>query len=146
MPFKQINVRGDQRGDPVRVPPLAATPPLPPCVAAAAGCDRGRPVHADLLRPLVDALTMGASDAAGAACRVRCLGGIVALAAVDGPALTGLQAIVPFTLKTMSDVSRDAFAACSASLTDWHATAFAGSTVRKITRACGRSTCSTTRS
>src|SRR5687768_11857043 len=48
--------------------------------------------------------------------------------------LTGLQAIVPFTLKTMSDVSRDAFARVQRFSTDWHANNFAGSTVRKVTR------------
>ena len=48
--------------------------------------------------------------------------------------LTGLQAIVPFTLKTMSDVSRDAFARVQRFSTDWHANSFAGSTVRKVTR------------
>jgi ATP-binding cassette subfamily B protein len=48
--------------------------------------------------------------------------------------LTGLQAIVPFTLKLMSDVSRDAFVRVQRFSTDWHANSFAGSTVRKITR------------
>ena len=48
--------------------------------------------------------------------------------------LTGLQAIVPFTLKIMSDVSRDAFMRVQRFSTDWHANSFAGSTVRKVTR------------
>ena len=48
--------------------------------------------------------------------------------------LIGLQAIVPFTLRIMSDVSRDAFMRVQRFSTDWHANSFAGSTVRKITR------------
>src|ERR1700693_3232062 len=47
----------------------------------------------------------------------------------------GLQAIVPFTLRIMSDVARDAFMRVQRFSTDWHANSFAGSTVRKITRA-----------
>ncbi len=66
---------------------------------------------ADLFMPLfsghlVDAVTLGAS----------------------------VQAIVPFTLRIMSDVSRDAFMRVQRFSTDWHANSFAGSTVRKITR------------
>ena len=48
--------------------------------------------------------------------------------------LIGLQAIVPFTLRIMSDVARDAFMRLQRFSTDWHANSFAGSTVRKITR------------
>ena len=48
--------------------------------------------------------------------------------------LVGLQAIVPFTLRIMSDVARDAFMRVQRFSTDWHANSFAGSTVRKITR------------
>jgi len=46
----------------------------------------------------------------------------------------GLRAIVPFTLRIMSDVARDAFMRVQRFSTDWHANSFAGSTVRKITR------------
>src|SRR6202041_1042105 len=46
----------------------------------------------------------------------------------------GLRAIVPFTLRIMSDVARDAFIRVQRFSTDWHANSFAGSTVRKITR------------
>src|SRR5581483_6175920 len=46
----------------------------------------------------------------------------------------GLQAIVPFTLQLMSQIARNAFARVQRFSTDWHANAFAGSTVRKITR------------
>ena len=95
---------------------------------------------ADLFMPifsgrLVDALTLGTSDPAGRHAAFAAFGGIVALGLVSMILrLTGLQAIVPFTLKTMSDVSRDAFARVQRFSTDWHANSFAGSTVRKITR------------
>src|SRR6185437_13816346 len=48
--------------------------------------------------------------------------------------LIGLQAIVPFTLRIMSDVAQDAFVRVQRFSTDWHANSFAGSTVRKVTR------------
>src|SRR5258707_4047477 len=48
--------------------------------------------------------------------------------------LVGLHAIVPFSLRIMSDVSQDAFMRVQRFSTDWHANSFAGSTVRKITR------------
>src|SRR5436305_12324964 len=95
---------------------------------------------ADLFMPifsgrLVDALTLGASDAAARQAAFAAFGGIVALGLMAMILrLTGLQAIVPFTLKTMSDVSRDAFARVQRFSTDWHANSFAGSTVRKVTR------------
>jgi len=82
---------------------------------------------ADLFMPvfsgkLVDALTLGASDPAARQAAFMIL------------RLTGLQAIVPFTLKLMSDIARDAFVRVQRFSTDWHANSFAGSTVRKITR------------
>ncbi len=95
---------------------------------------------ADLFMPifsgrLVDALTLGTSDAAARQAAFVAFGGIVALGLMSMILrLTGLQAIVPFTLKTMSDVSRDAFARVQRFSTDWHANSFAGSTVRKVTR------------
>jgi len=95
---------------------------------------------ADLFMPifsgrLVDALTLGASDMTARHAAFTAFGGIVALGLVSMILrLTGLQAIVPFTLKTMSDVSRDAFARVQRFSTDWHANSFAGSTVRKVTR------------
>jgi len=62
-------------------------------------------------------------------------GAIVALGAlVMMLRFVGLQAIVPFTLKTMSDVAREAFARVQRFSTDWHANSFTGSTVRKVTR------------
>src|SRR4051795_6390045 len=92
---------------------------------------------ADLLMPLfsgrlVDALTQGASDPAARRAALFAFGGIVALGAVSMVLrLIGLQAIVPFTLKIMSDVARDAFMRVQRFSTDWHANSFAGSTVRK---------------
>jgi ATP-binding cassette, subfamily B, bacterial len=95
---------------------------------------------ADLFMPvfsghLVDALTQGASDPAARRAAWTAFGAIVALGALSMILrLAGLQAIVPFTLRIMSDVSRDAFMRVQRFSTDWHANSFAGSTVRKITR------------
>src|ERR1700681_4142635 len=95
---------------------------------------------ADLFMPLfsghlVDAVTLGASDPAARRAAFTAFGGIVALGLMSMILrLVGLQAIVPFTLRIMSDVSRDAFMRVQRFSTDWHANSFAGSTVRKITR------------
>lgn len=95
---------------------------------------------ADLFMPvfsghLVDALTSGASDPAARHAALMAFGGIVALGGLSMILrLVGLQAIVPFTLKLMSDVARDAFMRVQRFSTDWHANSFAGSTVRKVTR------------
>ncbi len=84
---------------------------------------------------LVDAMTTGASDAAARRAAFIAFAGIVALGLISVILrLIGLKAIVPFTLRTMSDVSRDAFMRVQRFSTDWHANSFAGSTVRKITR------------
>ena len=70
---------------------------------------------ADLFMPvfsghLVDAMTTGASDPAARRAAFIAFGGIVALGLMSVILrLIGLRAIVPFTLRTMSDVSRDAF-------------------------------------
>jgi ATP-binding cassette, subfamily B, bacterial len=95
---------------------------------------------ADLFMPvfsghLVDAMTSGASDPAARRAALMAFGAIVALGLLSMILrLIGLQAIVPFTLRIMSDVSRDAFMRVQRFSTDWHANSFAGSTVRKITR------------
>src|ERR1700675_4363109 len=95
---------------------------------------------ADLFMPLfsgrlIDALTSGASDPAARRAALAAFGGIVALGLLSMILrLTGLQAIVPFTLRIMSEVARDAFMRVQRFSTDWHANSFAGSTVRKITR------------
>jgi ATP-binding cassette subfamily B protein len=95
---------------------------------------------ADLFMPLfsghlVDAMTSGASDPAARSAAFTAFAAIVALGLVSMTLrLIGLHAIVPFTLRIMSDVSRDAFMRVQRFSTDWHANSFAGSTVRKITR------------
>jgi ATP-binding cassette, subfamily B, bacterial len=95
---------------------------------------------ADLFMPLfsghlVDAMTSGASNPAARRAAMTAFAAIVTLGLVSMILrLVGLQAIVPFTLRIMSDVSRDAFMRVQRFATDWHANSFAGSTVRKITR------------
>ncbi len=95
---------------------------------------------ADLFMPLfsghlVDALTKGAADPAAQRAAWTAFGAIVALGLISMTLrLIGLHAIVPFTLRIMSDVSRDAFMRVQRFSTDWHANSFAGSTVRKVTR------------
>ncbi len=95
---------------------------------------------ADLFMPvfsghLVDALTRGPSDPDARHAALVAFGAIVALGAASVVLrLIGLQAIVPFTLKIMSDVAQGAFTRVQRFSTDWHANSFAGSTVRKITR------------
>jgi ATP-binding cassette subfamily B protein len=95
---------------------------------------------ADLFMPLfsghlVDALTQGAADPVTRRAALIAFGAIVALGGLSMLLrFVGLQAIVPFTLKTMSDVARDAFMRVQRFSTDWHANSFAGSTVRKVTR------------
>ena len=84
---------------------------------------------------LVDAMTSGASDPAARQAALTAFIAIVSLGLVSMILrLAGLQAIVPFTLRIMSDVSREAFMRVQRFSTDWHANSFAGSTVRKITR------------
>ncbi len=95
---------------------------------------------ADLFMPvfsghLVDALTRGADDPDARRAAVLAFAGIVTLGfASIVLRMIGLQAIVPFTLRIMSDVARDAFMRVQRFSTDWHANSFAGSTVRKVTR------------
>src|SRR5882757_3826599 len=95
---------------------------------------------ADLFMPLfsghlVDAVTSGAADPDARRAAFTAFGAIVALGLGSMILrLIGLQAIVPFTLQLMSEISRNAFARVQRFSTDWHANSFAGSTVRKITR------------
>jgi ATP-binding cassette, subfamily B, bacterial len=111
----------------------------PARAAAVAGGLLGATV-ADLFMPLfsghlVDAMTSAASDPAARRAAFTAFGAIVALGLCSVVLrLIGLHAIVPFTLRIMSDVSRDAFMRVQRFSTDWHANSFAGSTVRKITR------------
>jgi ATP-binding cassette subfamily B protein len=95
---------------------------------------------ADLFMPvysghLVDALTRGAADTSARHDAVLAFVAIVALGFTSIVLrMIGLQAIVPFTLRIMSDVARDTFTRVQRFSTDWHANSFAGSTVRKVTR------------
>jgi ATP-binding cassette, subfamily B, bacterial len=95
---------------------------------------------ADLFMPvfsgrLVDALTRGPVEAEARIAALQAFGAIVALGFMSIVLrLAGLQVIVPFTLRIMSDVAREAFARVQRFSTDWHANSFAGSTVRKVTR------------
>jgi ATP-binding cassette subfamily B protein len=95
---------------------------------------------ADLFMPLfsgrlVDAVTAGASDLAARQAAFVAFAVIVALGVGSMlMRLFGLNAIVPFTLRIMSDIARDSFVRVQRLSTDWHANSFAGSTVRKITR------------
>ena len=95
---------------------------------------------ADLFMPvfsghLVDALTRGAAEPAARYAALSAFGAIVALGMLSMILrFVGLQAIVPFTLRIMSDVAQDAFMRLQRFSTDWHANSFAGSTVRKVTR------------
>jgi ATP-binding cassette, subfamily B, bacterial len=95
---------------------------------------------ADLFMPifsgrLVDAMTSGPADPAARHAAMVAFGSIVLLGLLSMILrMVGLQTIVPFTLRIMSDVSRDAFMRVQRFSTDWHANSFAGSTVRKITR------------
>jgi ATP-binding cassette subfamily B protein len=95
---------------------------------------------ADLFMPvfsghLVDAMTSRVADPAARHAAFSAFAAIVALGFASATLrVIGLHAIVPFTLKIMSDVARDAFVRVQRFSTDWHANSFAGSTVRKITR------------
>lgn len=97
---------------------------------------------ADVLTPLysgklVDALAndvLTQNDAWSAA-----ISALVILLALGGLALIMRQltfyVITDFTLKIMSDMAQSAFYRLQRFSTDWHANSFAGSTVRKVTRA-----------
>src|ERR1700743_1258719 len=93
---------------------------------------------ADLFMPvfsgrLVDAMTLGADDPAARSAARLGVGAIVALGLASMVVrLLGFRAIVPFTLRMMSDVARDAFMRVQRFSTDWHGNRFAGSTVRKL--------------
>jgi ATP-binding cassette subfamily B protein len=81
---------------------------------------------------LVDALGHGG---AGRGDAIAAFGAMVAL----GAAMVVLRhlawwAIVPLTLRIMRDIANEAFQRIQRFSTDWHANAFSGSTVRKVTR------------
>lgn len=85
---------------------------------------------------LVDAMTLGVTDRiAGRDAALWAFGVIVALGFVMLTMRHCLfLAVTRFTLRTMSDLTAEAFQRVQRFSTDWHANAFAGSTVRKITR------------
>lgn len=94
---------------------------------------------ADVLTPLysghlVDALALGSDSALSAAIEA-----LVVLLVLGAVALITRQLtfymMTDFTLKIMSDMAASAFARLQRFSTDWHANAFAGSTVRKVSRA-----------
>jgi len=96
---------------------------------------------ADVLTPLfagqlVDAVTQGAaSDVVAWNAALTAFGLLMALG--FGAALlrhTAFMQIIPMTLNMMQAIVDDAFRRVQRFSTDWHANAFAGSTVRKITR------------
>ncbi|MET4349980.1 ABC transporter ATP-binding protein [Bradyrhizobium sp. RT9a] len=95
---------------------------------------------ADLFMPvfsghLIDGLTRGPSDREARYAVLVALGAIVALGAASTVLrVTVLQAIVPFTLRIMSDVAQETFMRVQRFSTDWQGGSFVGSTVRKITR------------
>ncbi|MGO4836488.1 ABC transporter transmembrane domain-containing protein, partial [Rhizobiaceae sp. 2RAB30] len=96
---------------------------------------------ADVLTPLysgrlVDAVASGAAtDVIAWNAAVAAFSMLVALAlgAIVMRHIT-FQLVVELTLKMMSDIAADAFHKVQRFSTDWHANAFAGSTVRKVTR------------
>lgn len=111
----------------------------PSLAAATAGGFIGATI-ADLFMPvfsgrLVDAMTLGAADPAARHAALMAFAAIVLLGLVSMIVrLLGFRTIVPFTLRMMSDVAREAFVRVQRFSTDWHGNSFAGSTVRKITR------------
>jgi ATP-binding cassette subfamily B protein len=111
----------------------------PLLAAATAGGFVGATI-ADLLMPvfsgrLVDAMILGAADPAARHAAWLAFAAIVSLGLASMIVrLLGFRAIVPFTLRMMSDVARDAFLRVQRFSTDWHGNSFAGSTVRKVTR------------
>ncbi|PRA57561.1 ABC transporter ATP-binding protein [Brucella pituitosa] len=93
---------------------------------------------ADVLTPLysgrlVDALSLGKDSAWNGAVHA-----LIILLALGALALITRQltfyVITDFTLKIMSDMAASSFRKLQRFSTDWHANAFAGSTVRKVSR------------
>jgi len=111
----------------------------PALAAATAGGFIGATI-ADLFMPvfsgrLVDAMTLGAADPAARHAAVVAFAAIVLLGLASMIVrMLGFRTIVPFTLRMMSDVAREAFVRVQRFSTDWHGNSFAGSTVRRITR------------
>ena len=82
---------------------------------------------------IVDAIASGGSTAASDA--FNAFGLVVALGALAiCVRWFTFRNIISLTLKMMADIANDGFRRVQRFSTDWHANAFAGSTVRKITR------------
>jgi ATP-binding cassette subfamily B protein len=82
---------------------------------------------------IVDAIASGGSTAASDA--FKAFGLVVALGALAiCVRWFTFRNIISLTLKMMADIANDGFRRVQRFSTDWHANAFAGSTVRKITR------------
>src|ERR1700679_304214 len=85
---------------------------------------------ADLFMPvfsgrLVDAMTLGAADPAARRAALTAFVAIVALGLASMIVrLLGFRTIVPFTLRMMSDVAREAFMRVQRFSTDWHGNSF----------------------
>jgi ATP-binding cassette subfamily B protein len=95
---------------------------------------------ADVLLPvyagkLVDAVALGGDRIEARDAAIFALVVILALGVVTvGMRHVSFVAVVHFTLRMMSDVVQEAFHRVQRFSTEWHANAFAGSTVRKISR------------
>ena len=106
---------------------------------------------ADLFMPvysghLVDALTRGAADISAQHDAVLAFAAIVALGFSSIVLrMIGLQAIVPFTLRIMSDVARETFHRVQRFSTDGTPTPSPARPFARSRAACGRWTFSTTR-
>lgn len=85
---------------------------------------------------LVDAVTSGAASEPAAWNAALWAFGVLMGLGVAAVVLRHLafMGIIPMTLTMMSDIANKAFYRVQRFSTDWHANAFAGSTVRKITR------------
>ncbi|OYY22144.1 MAG: multidrug ABC transporter ATP-binding protein, partial [Azorhizobium sp. 35-67-15] len=89
---------------------------------------------------LVDALStaQGGAEAARLVARAVALNAFLAILALGAVTVLvrhfAFMGIVTLTLRMMSDIAADAFARVQRFSSDWHANAFAGSTVRKISR------------
>ena len=92
----------------------------------------------DVLTPLYAGRLVEAVSTGGATALEAALGAFAVLIALGLGAVIARQlgfiALIRFTLAMMADVAQGAFARVQRLSTDWHASTFAGSTVRKVTR------------
>jgi ATP-binding cassette subfamily B protein len=92
----------------------------------------------DVLTPLYAGRLVEAVSTGGAAALDEALWAFATLIALGLGAVIarqfGFMSLIRFTLVLMADVAQSAFARVQRLSTDWHASTFAGSTVRKVTR------------